>query len=65
MAKADYALCEVCGKKAWYDADISDPRYPFGYESYADPSETGNAAALCVEHSRTHQLIAVPKSEKE
>jgi hypothetical protein len=47
MAAADYALCLMCNRKVYYDADVD---YQPGTQS----------AALCTDHSATHTLIAVP-----
>lgn len=33
MALSDYALCNVCGKKVFYDACFTDERYLKAYRS--------------------------------
>lgn len=49
MAMADYYLCDVCGGKAIYDADI-DERWD-GHEM----------AILCKACSLTHEVKVVPR----
>ena len=63
MAKADYRLCDVCGEKAFYDANLN---YTFvrrgdevpSYTTLLDGSYTldylGDWAVLCTESARKH-----------
>jgi hypothetical protein len=68
MASADYKLCDVCGNKAFYDADISDHRYVATY----DPEEARKwdpigLAVLCSECNKTHKAVIVhaPKASDQ
>jgi len=69
MAMCDYALCDVCGGKAFYDADLHDPRYVATY----DPQEAKEwdpvgIAVLCSDCNKTHEAIVRPRhppTEKE
>lgn len=47
MSRANYALCEVCNHKAFYDADTD----------YWDAEH----AALCDECAKSYRLVALPK----
>ena len=62
MALIDYALCNVCGGKAFYDANISDPRYCATYDPTEDFEPIG-IAVLCPECNKTHKAIIVPRAE--
>lgn len=56
MAMADYKLCDLCGGKAFYDANITDPRYTATW----DPSEETPAvgiAVLCATCNKTHEAV--------
>lgn len=55
MAGADYHHCALCGRKAFYDADINDPRY-LGEKDF-DPI---TVKALCSECTKTHDLVVRP-----
>ena len=50
MAYADYTHCDVCDRKAFYDANIN-------WES----QYTGQVGALCLDCSKTHELKVVPR----
>lgn len=59
VASADYYLCDVCGKKTFYDAPLSyddnngnpeiNKRWPDG--------DVGDMAVICKECSKTHTVI--------
>lgn len=64
MAYADYRLCDVCGCKAFYDANLS-------YRETTDPNEMirgsdgiklhwlGDWAVICTDCAKTHRCEAV------
>ena len=63
MALSDYHLCAVCGGKAFYDANIEDPRYVATY----DPSEKYppiDIKALCPSCAETFEVIVRDKETK-
>ncbi len=64
MAMADYYLCDGCGGKCFYDANLN--------WDTPEPGETpvrgsgmvldrcGDMAALCVDCAKTHEVKVVP-----
>jgi hypothetical protein len=71
MALSDYRLCDVCGGKAFYDAnlnykeaDVGDTVYRTAgarnYFSYA-LDMLGDWAVLCEKCAKTHRCAIVPK----
>ena len=62
MAMSDYYLCDVCGEKAFYDANITDSRYCATYDPTEDAEPIG-IAVLCSECNKTHELIIRPLAE--
>ena len=57
MAAADYHLCAVCEGKAFYDAEITDPRYCASW----DPSENADPieiVVLCSDCAKTYEIPA-------
>ena len=64
MAISDYHLCDVCGRKAFYDADIGDPHYIATYSpEEADGFDPIGIAVLCSTCAKTHDAIIVPKEQ--
>jgi hypothetical protein len=64
MATADYYLCDVCGTKCFYDANLN---YDF---SKLDPvtrmpklDYVGDMAAICDECAKTHMVVIVKRDE--
>lgn len=63
MAAADYHLCDVCGNKTFYDADLdgfsdkASGAWLYGTESYRG----FRAYALCGECEQTHKIVIRPK----
>ncbi|SLN74820.1 hypothetical protein ROJ8625_04107 [Roseivivax jejudonensis] len=60
MALNDYYQCDVCGGKAFYDANIYDSRYVATY----DPTEGCDPIAikaLCPSCAKTHEVIVREK----
>lgn len=56
MAGADYAHCEVCGAKTFYDTDIEvDPDTGKYYGC-------GDIASLCLTCAETYVVAVLPKS---
>jgi hypothetical protein len=68
MAAADYRLCDVCERKAFYDANLNyeQLRYPEpgvlfnGRPSYAQLGYLGAWAVLCEDCAKTHKALVVP-----
>lgn len=77
MAFADYRLCDVCGGKAFYDAnlnygDADQPSYRIaGKEQYEDPAlnekygatldHVGDWAVICIECAKTNETRIVTR----
>ena len=61
MAIADYRLCDICGRKAFYDANLNYQMKPFsdGQKAAADGilylDSLGDWKVLCVDCSKTHR----------
>jgi len=60
MAMADYYLCDVCGNKAFYDANITDPRYSAIWDEREECDPIG-IAAICPECNKTHKAVIVSR----
>lgn len=61
MAMCDYKTCDLCGGKAFYDANITSPAYWATW----DPSETEppiGLAVLCAACNQTHEAIFRPRA---
>lgn len=58
MASADYWLCDHCGRKAFYDAnlDYSDDLLVRS-DGRLLPTGCGDAQVLCIECSATHEVV--------
>ena len=78
MASADYCLCDVCGGKAFYDANLNyqfpqkDGTYEYGLtpirDSHMALDYLGDWAVLCVTCAKTHKAVVMllptpPKGE--
>jgi hypothetical protein len=59
MALADYRLCDVCGAKAFYDADL---QYDFDERPDTGLYNVGAWAVLCRECTQTHRIIISDKA---
>lgn len=58
MALSDYKLCDVCQGKAFYDANISDPRYCATWDfEEAIQTEPIGIAVLCSECNKTYECV--------
>lgn len=58
MASIDYKLCDLCGFKAFYDANIEDQRYraSWGAKDSVDVAPIG-IAVLCPNCNATHECV--------
>lgn len=56
MAAADYRLCDVCGGKTFYDAELDYSGGPWGENLVG----LGDWAVICEECAKTHKCIVVP-----
>ena len=73
MAMADYRLCDICGSKAFYDANLN---YEFGNRQHPIPEDEkvrdsshkldylGDWAVLCRDCAKTHRCV-IEKIETE
>jgi hypothetical protein len=77
MAYADYRLCDICERKAFYDANLN---YEFpdknGNDTYGNPMEyvrgsrhkldhLGDWAVLCINCAKTHKCVIVQTGVEE
>jgi len=70
MAYADYRLCDICGGKAFYDANLN---YEFSTQKEPIPVEElitgksygldrlGDWVVICLDCAKTHKCIIVEK----
>ncbi|MFN3169254.1 MAG: hypothetical protein ACE37E_01015 [Hyphomicrobiales bacterium] len=65
MALADYKRCDVCGGKAFYDANITDPRYVATWDDSEDEFEPVGLAVLCSGCNKTHKAVIVDRKTGE
>ena len=57
MAMSDYALCDICGNKAFYDANITDSSYVATYDSEeAKETDPVGIVVLCSKCNKTHTI---------
>ena len=62
MAMADYKACDLCGGKAFYDANIHDGCYVATYDpSTAEDTPPIGLAVLCAACNETHEAIIRPR----
>lgn len=58
MASADYWLCDVCGAKAFYDANLNyEDDGPRRKDSRMLPTGCGDAQVICEECAKTHEVV--------
>lgn len=62
MALADYRLCDVCGRKAFYDANLN---YDFNEYPETGLSNLGDWSVLCRDCAKTHTTQIVPLEGKK
>jgi hypothetical protein len=72
MALADYRLCDVCGNKAFYDANLN---YTFPWDGEPIPEDEkvregnykldylGDWAVLCRDCAKTHVAVVMKKED--
>lgn len=65
MAAADYWLCDRCGQKAFYDAnlDYSDLTHRRRSDNRPLPARCGDAQVLCEECAETHEVVIVERAK--
>jgi hypothetical protein len=63
MALCDYNLCDLCGEKAFYDAQINDPTYVATYDPN-EKCEPIGIAVLCPECNKTHEATIRPRGDQ-
>lgn len=63
MAMADYYLCDVCGGKCFYDANLNYERDPVTDELKLD--YVGQMAAICDECVKTHCILVTARASQE
>lgn len=62
MAMADYKACDLCGAKAFYDADVTDRRYVATWDpGVAEGWDPVGIAVLCPDCNKTHEAIILPR----
>lgn len=57
MALCDYRLCDACGGKAFYDANLNYS------EETGMPDYVGAWVVLCEDCAKTHDIVVVAKEE--
>lgn len=58
MAAADYWLCDWCSSKAFYDANLNyEDDGPKRKDGRMLPTGCGDAAVLCEECAKTHEVF--------
>lgn len=57
MAFADYALCNCCGCKAFYDACFTDDRYLEAYQA-------GRMKVICEECAETYTVEVLKRKDE-
>ena len=66
MALADYYLCDVCGGKTFYDAELSYDRDNANPRTgHPWPDAVGDMAVLCEGCARTHMVCLVALDQQE
>jgi hypothetical protein len=63
MAYMDYHHCAVCKGKAFYDANIDDPRYVATYRDDTGWEPIG-IAVLCSDCNKTHEISIRERERK-
>lgn len=62
MAAADYWLCDLCGRKTFYDANLDyDKVGRLRKDGRMLPSGAGDAQVICVECAETNEVTTRPK----
>jgi hypothetical protein len=58
MAAADYRHCDVCGCKAFYDANLN---YDFEENELTGLANVGSWKVICIECAKTHDTCVMSK----
>jgi invasion protein IalB len=59
MAMCDYRQCDVCGCKAFYDANLN-------YDDATElPDYVGDWAVICTDCAKTHTCVVLKRDEQE
>lgn len=64
MALADYKLCDVCGRKTYYDANLNFDLGDRGPDGFPVPDGAGDLAALCRECVKTHEIVIATRGDE-
>ncbi len=59
MAITDYYLCDVCGDKTFYDAEL-DYGDTWGSNYQPMPRGVGDMKVICKQCTETHQVVVRP-----
>jgi hypothetical protein len=64
MAGADYRLCDVCGSKTFYDAQLDYQKPEKDRPDWPDwwLHGVGDWAVICVECAKTQEVVVRPKN---
>lgn len=57
MAALDHYICDVCGAKCFYDANVN-------WEAYRAMKMLGEMAVICGKCARTHVVKILPRRPK-
>lgn len=58
MAIADYRLCDVCGSKVFYNANLN---YTLRGGEWVPDGWLGDWAVICQRCERTHEVVILPR----
>lgn len=62
MASADYKLCDVCNRKAFYDATIQDMAYLATYDKSIISVKPIGIKVLCGDCAETHDINIIERT---
>ena len=64
MALADYRLCDICSRKAFYDADLEyerdDADHPAVRGEHYTLGYLGDWKVICRDCAKTHEVVIQP-----
>lgn len=63
MALADYRLCDVCGQKVFYDADLNYDYPNTNAKGDIKLDYLGDWAVICEECAKDHECVIRRKSD--
>lgn len=65
MALADYRLCDVCGGKAFYDANLNYDFDNMDKEAHMPKLDyLGDWAVICEDCAKTHRCVVLPRDRR-